>query len=959
MNVGCKSTSCDQQQPDGSRPGRRRQLGMALLLAMGFLSLILVMGLSFSYSAVTEGMVAATNADLVSARLLAESGLERVVWFMKKEFAGDSYPGRHFYSPPEWNCWAGRRYLASIGADARDINAGLATNVNGIDFTPAATLHPAVGWIPVSSTRAQGAAQREVLVGRLAYLVIDESGKLDPGVLVSVGDEAEDETPDSGAAHHPRLGASVAEIALADAGVVCADYYRPVSVAGGQAGFMPASGRWFSMGHIAKSLQSVGFTGGDMASLARVAHPFSHDSETFWRDVNGNGTWEIGEEEARVNVAALPSLQELYNLFVGPDKHSPDDDCQWLKQLDNSAWMQTLQASDRLNLSLAQARRLVAAQVAVNIRDYGDGDAVPTRAYLDADGELHEGGAIGAFQVNGVDRTWGLSKLALRLNVEVGHTISGDMVSFDLSNGNPHRFELGTPVGTIDLDKLRDEGAAYTYEGPATVLRFEPRDAGQMVTINGSSVTLTPGVYYTITSTSMTVKVYNTNPGAKNWGQARDTWKVDINIGNGVIAPLPSVVTEDTIRVKPGISAQVFFPFEENAHLSNPPTSATVVYTVKLQNELGGACTAAGSLDLGFDQATNVDGGTLMYTGDYLDAASWTGMEGSRYSVTMARIDRVYLKDGDGHIVDDLPSNTAGTSHSFFANWSQNGSSDTSMCYYASLEAVDPLWNDREEQDPDFNLFWSATGGGGYLAAGSDASGIGSVSGPGYQSADYCDVRVANQPLVRLGELGRIHSYEPLRSLRFWSASAADETGHDADLLDLFKIGDLSTACGRVNLNTLEKPVAVALFKNALSVDTDTAWTALEARRATGAVCRRIGDFFGGIAGISGSNKAHDDLEEDAVVKLAELATVRQNYFTVIVCSQVVRDVEGVLYDHDGIAATPMVKASLSKFDVELNPDGSVKRYVDSILAEQKIMAVYYRDAGNNQFRLERYDYLH
>ena len=72
----------------------------------------------------------------------------------------------------------------------------------------------------------------------------------------------------------------------------------------------------------------------------------------------------------------------------------------------------------------------------------------------------------------------------------------------------------------------------------------------------------------------------------------------------------------------------------------------------------------------------------------------------------------------------------------------------------------------------------------------------------GYDSSPYCDVVVKNEAFERIGELGRVHSYEPTKSLRFWSGREADEAGHDAGIMDLFRAGPEIQKRGKVNVNT-------------------------------------------------------------------------------------------------------------------------------------------------------------
>jgi hypothetical protein len=58
-------------------PTARGQRGIALLLSLGVLSLLLVLAMSFAYTARTERQAAGVNADLVKARLFCKSAQER------------------------------------------------------------------------------------------------------------------------------------------------------------------------------------------------------------------------------------------------------------------------------------------------------------------------------------------------------------------------------------------------------------------------------------------------------------------------------------------------------------------------------------------------------------------------------------------------------------------------------------------------------------------------------------------------------------------------------------------------------------------------------------------------------------------------------------------------------------------------------------------------------------------
>jgi hypothetical protein len=264
--------------------------------------------------------------------------------------------------------------------------------------------------------------------------------------------------------------------------------------------------------------------------------------------------------------------------------------------------------------------------------------------------------------------------------------------------------------------------------------------------------------------------------------------------------------------------------------------------------------------------------------------------------------------------------------------------------------------NDRGQDWADFDMFWDVRPVDRTLATSlsEEVNGIGEIDG-GYNSAPYSGIKAKNSPIERLGEIGRVHSYQPKRSLRLWSASSGDEAGHDASILDVFKVGNAVQTRGKININTLQPEVLTALFNGCTTVPADQAVDALLNYRNSVGAFNNTGEMFGAIAGLTGSNPVLDELEETTVAALAEKITVRQNYFRVLVCAQAVKDVRGVQYrDRDGNLTT----ASLGRFDVAYASDGTFVRNVDRVLSEEKLMAVVYRDAFSGKLKIEHVELM-
>lgn len=166
------------------------QRGSALLLTLGILSLVLIMAMSFAFSARTTRQVAKINADLVKARLLAESGLERVLAAMSYNYDGDIYPSEQD-AAPSWpfqdasGTGFSQKYLASAGSDYQ-IKRFLSTDPP----TSTETALPIVNIL--TSPTAIGFQRVDVdpgtaeTIGRIAFLVLEEANKLDLNQMLTL-----------------------------------------------------------------------------------------------------------------------------------------------------------------------------------------------------------------------------------------------------------------------------------------------------------------------------------------------------------------------------------------------------------------------------------------------------------------------------------------------------------------------------------------------------------------------------------------------------------------------------------------------------------------------------------------------------------------------------------------------------------------------------------------------------
>ncbi len=189
----------------------KKERGSALLLTLGILSLALIMGMSFAFSARTSQKAAQVNSDQVKAKLLAESGLQRAMAFVASFCADNGMPyyfsddtDDFIFKPDETdlNLEGSKTFKVSKDDGLGDINnlnfrqrlatviqdtpeddedernyMDLASLGNGsLPYLKDTTLAPA--YLPVETDGD--------IIGRVAFVVADETNKLNINELLSL-----------------------------------------------------------------------------------------------------------------------------------------------------------------------------------------------------------------------------------------------------------------------------------------------------------------------------------------------------------------------------------------------------------------------------------------------------------------------------------------------------------------------------------------------------------------------------------------------------------------------------------------------------------------------------------------------------------------------------------------------------------------------------------------------------
>jgi hypothetical protein len=259
-----------------------RERGVAIILTLGVLSLLLVMVLAFAATALQSVTTARTGEHVVMARLLGETGLNCLFAQLSEEFADSTDPSNvfpatksgqsnHFGLTTEGSTWGGRYYWATTSTDNAGIDSALHVGVAGVSFTPApsvAFLDSSIGWIHQLDPSGSGA-----IVGRFAYLVIDESGLIDPTYAISA-------SVAEGNENDVRVGRTTSDLDLRAAfdSDAMAEHFQPVGLGNGE---LPAGLPWLSRFNILRRNSVVASSTANIDEMVRTIFPHSYDIEAY------------------------------------------------------------------------------------------------------------------------------------------------------------------------------------------------------------------------------------------------------------------------------------------------------------------------------------------------------------------------------------------------------------------------------------------------------------------------------------------------------------------------------------------------------------------------------------------------------------------------------------------------------------------------------------------------------
>jgi len=362
--------------------GADEERGVALIFTLGILALLLIMALAFATNSITERKAAANNNDYTVARMLAKSGINRAVGAMRFYSTLSDYFDNFFSHDGTGDCIA-TGDTSKLGK--YDFLYRLATQFEGTRYDWPSNYdvdsQMAVNWQYVKD----GSADNKI-IGRYAYIVLPNGGRIDPSAAVDSGAV----TPLNQAAlaltesstDKKRPGVEVAELHLANLNnAYISAHLQDLSAdnASPSTGMLPAGTRqptdwdtFFNSSFNAPLLTASDFEArkGVQDLLDITKGPAEADEESFWVDSDGDTIVDANEKFDRFNLwqdwslASVGTITGARRTYDGTDTNGGGID--WIRNFaktsagaDDASYKGTFaNVSDRRN------------QIAANIIDY-------------------------------------------------------------------------------------------------------------------------------------------------------------------------------------------------------------------------------------------------------------------------------------------------------------------------------------------------------------------------------------------------------------------------------------------------------------------------------------------------------------------------------------------------------------------------------------------------------------
>lgn len=155
--------------------GRDPRSGIALVIVLGFLTVLVLMAVSFAIVMRTERMAARAFADVVRAKQITQAGMARALSEIEADLAGsaDFYPS---FSTPGYPD-------TLVSENGSNVLYGMATTLGARRFFPRAVWTTDVGYPRPVYQDIRDPGTNKIIIGRYAYLAVNCSGLLDANYI--------------------------------------------------------------------------------------------------------------------------------------------------------------------------------------------------------------------------------------------------------------------------------------------------------------------------------------------------------------------------------------------------------------------------------------------------------------------------------------------------------------------------------------------------------------------------------------------------------------------------------------------------------------------------------------------------------------------------------------------------------------------------------------------------------
>ena len=928
-----------------------KEKGSALLLTLGILSLVLILGMSFAFTARTNRQVSKVNADQVKAKLLAESGLARILGGMKNTFNNKLYPASdasvtaiplnsHVAKTKETGnpdgihyAWVGSATSDNSETDNQFGNIvgnhlylnylkAKSQNGNSLDLSNC-------GFMTINDNDGK-------IIGRVGALILEEGGKFDINQLINrrstnnvpfVKDGEEqlnvdpsqtfDSTTDF---YYPLLSAYTSAGNNFDEANTLRLGLLPqeIKVAAKYVSYLPngfsLKAPWFSYDHLINRLGNAKFVRGG-AGATEPSDALGYDVFAFrffsQSEPESFITALGGDEYARFDLTGYENGDRSVSFYEANKPVCKNAACAWYAE------------------DLDDAKDLIDDLVTSDPDEWELFGSTQTAIPF-----------LSALKGAGLDGT---------ANDELGKHVAANMIDF-CDDNNTATIPPDYDFATADAEPAYcgNEKVPYINE-----ISFEV-EATREASVDGKTYSYT----FTLTPTVELVNIFDEAVSC----------------------------SEIQLRVIGNVTLTCVNPRGHASH----PTSGTAEpkdFTLTLSQSVSMTASEVYASKT-FDAYKLVEDYSEEYATDDLDIIG--GTPTPVYMPATVRLEfkiqKVLVQTTDGTNVLDLAFCNTELPDTFTIDMpgGRDGIASFDKICYASLQAIDPRCNHRsmdwywnknnndktvvEDEEISANGDVKTIGSINKLSVAGDFEGQYSAYGDkdkeSSSSQKYHNAFIKNAPFETFWELGTIHRGEPFRTIRLTKYTAftagADISYGDGDgaILDQLKIGPICYSKGKFNPNSrIYRNYADVLFRG-IKTDDDIEHGSITYASTTPITVANLAAGTWPAPGLSRAEFVSalpiasygDDMESESIIgRTANLLSTRNDAYTIIIVAQAMTE-----FEDQTAMGTLWSDANFMKS--VLNPTHYDGKYC-SILGTKILTVNVLRDAWTNNFTIFRKSY--